>query len=212
MDKYLGKRLDGRYEIREIIGVGGMAYVYKAYDTIDDRTVAIKILRMNSLANGELPAVQKQIKSGAILSHPNIVKVYDVSFGNGIQYIVMEYIDGITLKSISSRQGYTLRRSSSLYRTDTPRALAPTTKDSTRGHQPQNVMLLPDGTIKVTDFGIARFARSDIRLTSRGRKGYRLGALHPAPEQARGEITDEKADHLFGRRDAVRNADRQAAF
>ena len=99
MDKYVGKRLDGRYEIKEVIGVGGMAYVYKAYDSIDDRTVAVKILRDEYLANEEFTRrFKNESKAIAILSHPNIVKVYDVSFGERLQYIVMEYIDGITLK------------------------------------------------------------------------------------------------------------------
>ena len=95
MDKYVGKRLDGRYEIKEVIGVGGMAYVYKAYDSIDDRTVAVKILRDEYLANEEFTRrFKNESKAIAILSHPNIVKVYDVSFGERLQYIVMEYIDG----------------------------------------------------------------------------------------------------------------------
>lgn len=93
MDKYVGKRLDGRYEIKEVIGVGGMAYVYKAYDSIDDRTVAVKILRDEYLANEEFTRrFKNESKAIAILSHPNIVKVYDVSFGERLQYIVMEYI------------------------------------------------------------------------------------------------------------------------
>ena len=99
MDKYLGKRLDGRYEMRELIGVGGMAYVYKAYDAVDDRTVAVKILRDEFLTKDEfVRRFRNESKAIAILNHPNIVRVYDVSFGDMIQYIVMEYIDGITLK------------------------------------------------------------------------------------------------------------------
>ena len=105
MDKYIGKRLDGRYEIKEIIGVGGMAYVYKAYDNIDDRVVAVKILKEEYLANDEFTRrFKNESKAIAILSHPNIVKVYDVSFGDRMQYIVMEYIDGITLKEYIDQQ------------------------------------------------------------------------------------------------------------
>ena len=99
MDRYIGKKLDGRYEIKEIIGVGGMANVYRAYDSIDDRTVAVKILGDDHMQKDELlRRFRNESKAIAVLSHPNIVKVYDVSFNEDIQYIVMEYIDGITLK------------------------------------------------------------------------------------------------------------------
>ncbi|MBQ5356773.1 MAG: protein kinase, partial [Oscillospiraceae bacterium] len=95
MDRYIGKKLDGRYEIKEIIGVGGMANVYKAYDSIDDRAVAVKILRDEHMENDELlRRFRNESKAIAVLSHPNIVKVYDVSFNEDIQYIVMEHIDG----------------------------------------------------------------------------------------------------------------------
>ena len=98
MENYVGKRLDGRYEIQDIIGVGGMAVVYKAYDSIDDRIVAIKVLKEEFLAKEEFRRrFKNESKAIAILSHPNIVKVYDVSFGDLIQYIVMEYVDGRTL-------------------------------------------------------------------------------------------------------------------
>ena len=99
MDKFVGKRLDGRYEIKEIIGVGGMAVVYKAFDNQENRVVAVKILKEEFISNEEfVRRFKNESKAIAMLSHPNIVKVYDVSFGDLIQYIVMEYIDGITLK------------------------------------------------------------------------------------------------------------------
>ena len=99
MENYVGKRLDGRYEIQEIIGVGGMAVVYKAYDSIDDRIVAVKILKQEYLANEDFRRrFKNESKAIAVLSHPNIVKVYDVSYGDKLQYIVMEYGEGITLK------------------------------------------------------------------------------------------------------------------
>lgn len=131
MDKYIGKRLDGRYEIHELLGVGGMAYVYKAYDNIEKRWVAIKILKEELAGNSDfLRRFRNESKAIAVLSHPNIVKVYDVSFGDRIQYIVMEYIDGITLKQYIEQQGEsngerrcTLRcRSSVLCSTPTKRA------------------------------------------------------------------------------------------
>ena len=98
MENYVGKRLDGRYEIHEIIGVGGMSVVYKAYDNVDDRIVAVKILK-DEFANDDefVRRFKNESKAIAVLSHPNLVKVYDVSFGDRIQYIVMEYVDGIKL-------------------------------------------------------------------------------------------------------------------
>lgn len=196
MDKYIGKRLDGRYEIKELIGVGGMAYVYKAYDSIDDRVVAIKILREELLANEEFTRrFKNESKAIAILSHPNIVKVYDVSFGERLQYIVMEYIDGITLKEYIEQQKDIKWKEAVHFTVQILRALQHAHDKGIvhRDIKPQNIMLLSDGTIKVTDFGIARFSRTDIRATSATDKA--IGSVHYiSPEQARGEITDEKAD------------------
>ena len=105
MDKYIGKRLDGRYVIKDIIGVGGMACVYRAYDSVDDRVVAVKILKEEFLTNEDfIRRFKNESKAIAILSHPNIVKVLDVGFGDALQYIVMEYIDGITLKEYIDQQ------------------------------------------------------------------------------------------------------------
>ena len=196
MDKYIGKRLDGRYEIREIIGVGGMAYVYKAYDTIDDRIVAVKILKDEFLANEEFTRrFKNESKAIAILSHPNIVKVYDVSFGERMQYIVMEYIDGITLKEYIEQQKDIKWKEAVHFTVQILRALQHAHDKGIvhRDIKPQNIMLLPDGTIKVTDFGIARFARGDVKATGAADKA--IGSVHYiSPEQARGDITDEKAD------------------
>ncbi len=196
MDKYIGKRLDGRYEIKEIIGVGGMAYVYKAYDNIDDRVVAVKILKEEYLANEEFTRrFKNESKAIAILSHPNIVKVYDVSFGERLQYIVMEYIDGITLKEYVDQQPEFKWKEAVHFTVQILRALQHAHDKGIvhRDIKPQNIMLLPDGTIKVADFGIARFSRQDIRATRSTDKA--IGSVHYiSPEQARGEITDEKAD------------------
>ncbi len=194
MDKYLGKRLDGRYEIEEIIGVGGMAVVYKAYDNVEDRIVAVKILKDEFLSNDEFQRrFKNESKAIAVLSHQNIVKVYDVSFGDLIQYIVMEYIDGITLKEYIERQG-SLRWKDAVYFTIQILKGLQHAHDKGIVHRdvkPQNIMVLPDGTIKVTDFGIARFSRSEQRtITDKA-----IGSVHYiSPEQARGEKTDEKAD------------------
>lgn len=196
MDKYVGKRLDGRYEIREIIGVGGMAYVYKAYDRIDDRIVAVKILKDEYLANEEFTRrFKNESKAIAILSNPNIVKVYDVSFGERMQYIVMEYIDGITLKEYMDQQQDIKWKEAVHFTVQILRALQHAHDKGIvhRDIKPQNIMLLPDGTIKVTDFGIARFSRNEIRATGASDKA--IGSVHYiSPEQARGDITDEKAD------------------
>lgn len=194
MDKFIGKRLDARYEIREIIGVGGMAVVYKAYDCIDDRIVAIKILKEEFVRNSEfLNRFKNESKAIAVLSHPNIVKVMDVSFGDNFQYIVMEYIDGITLKEYMERTGALPWKNALYFTVQTLHALQHAHDKGIvhRDVKPQNIMLLRDGTIKVTDFGIARFARSEQKtLTDKA-----IGSVHYiSPEQARGEAIDEKAD------------------
>lgn len=194
MDKYIGKRLDGRYEIHELIGVGGMAVVYRAYDIIDDRTVAIKILKDEFIGNDEfIRRFKNESKAIAVLSHDNIVKVYDVSFGDKIQYIVMEYIDGITLKEYLTHQKEIKWKEAIHFTTQILAALDHAHKKGIihRDVKPQNIILLQDGTIKVTDFGIARFSRSETRtMTDKA-----IGSVHYiAPEQARGDVTDEKAD------------------
>lgn len=194
MDRFIGKRLDGRYEIQEIIGIGGMAVVYKAYDSIEDRTVAVKILKEEFVANEEfLRRFKNESKAIAVLSHPNIVKVYDVSFGDLIQYIVMEHIDGITLKEYIDQHGSLRWKDAVHFTLQILRGLQHAHDKGIvhRDVKPQNIMLLEDGTIKVTDFGIARFARSEHRtMTDKA-----IGSVHYiSPEQARGEVTDDKAD------------------
>ena len=194
MDRYIGKRLDGRYEIREIIGVGGMAVVYKAYDTIENHIVAIKILKQEFVTNEEfVRRFKNESKAIAVLSHPNIVKVYDVSFGDLIQYIVMEYIEGITLKHYIESHGHLEWKVAVNIVMQILRALQHAHDKGIihRDVKPQNIMLMKDGSIKVTDFGIARFARSEHKtMTDKA-----IGSVHYiSPEQARGEITDEKAD------------------
>lgn len=194
MDNYVGKRLDGRYELQEVIGVGGMAVVYKAYDNIDDRTVAVKILKDEFLASEEFRRrFKNESKAIAVLSHPNIVKVYDVSYGDKLQYIVMEYVEGITLKEYIEQQGVISWKETVHFTTQILRALQHAHDKGIvhRDIKPQNIMLLENGTIKVTDFGIARFSRSETRTMT----DTAIGSVHYiSPEQARGDITDDKSD------------------
>ena len=194
MENYVGKRLDGRYEIRDVVGVGGMAVVYKAYDNIDDRIVAVKILKDEYLTNEEFRRrFKNESKAIAVLSHRNIVKVFDVSFGDRLQYIVMEYIEGITLKEYIEQKGVLDWREALFFSIQILRALQHAHDKGIvhRDVKPQNIMLLSDGTIKVTDFGIARFSHSETRtMTEKA-----IGSVHYiSPEQAKGEVTDEKAD------------------
>ena len=194
MENYVGKRLDGRYEVHEIIGVGGMSVVYKAYDNVDDRIVAIKILKDEFANNEEFKRrFKNESKAIALLSHPNIVKVYDVNFGEKLQYIVMEYIDGITLKEYINKQGAITWNDALYFMTQILKAVQHAHDKGIvhRDIKPQNIILLSNGNIKVTDFGIARFSRSETKtLTEQA-----IGSVHYiAPEQAKGEPTDEKAD------------------
>ncbi len=194
MDKYIGKRLDGRYEIHELIGQGGMAYVYRAYDRIENRWVAIKILREELSDNSDfLRRFRNESKAIAVLSHPNIVKVYDVSFGDRIQYIVMEYVDGITLKQYIEQQGEIKWREALYFTVQILQALQHAHERGIihRDIKPQNIMLLEDGSIKVMDFGIARFTQAETQtMTDKA-----IGSVHYiAPEQARGGHINDKAD------------------
>ena len=194
MENYVGKRLDGRYEIQDVIGVGGMAVVYKAYDNIDDRIVAVKVLKEEYLANEEFRRrFKNESKAIAVLSHNNIVKVYDVSFGDRLQYIVMEYIEGITLKEYIEKRGVIDWNEALFFIIQILRALQHAHDKGVvhRDVKPQNIMLLENGTIKVADFGIARFSHSESRTVTE----KAIGSVHYiSPEQAKGELTDEKAD------------------
>lgn len=194
MDKNIGKKLDGRYEITELIGVGGMADVYKATDILEDKVVAVKVLK-NEFAESEefLRRFRNESKAIAVLAHPNIVKIFDVGFSEKIQYIVMEYIDGITLNEYIEQQGVLKWKDAVHFTVQILRALQHAHDRGIvhRDIKPQNIMLLQDGTIKVMDFGIARFAREQGRTMSE----KAIGSVHYiSPEQARGDITDEKSD------------------
>jgi len=194
MNKYIGVRLAGRYEIQEQIGIGGMANVYKARDLIDDITVAVKILKDEFIQNEEfLRRFRNEAKAIAGLSHPNIVKVYDVIYNDDVPAIVMEYIDGITLKEYIEREGVLKWKEALHYTVQILRALQHAHDKGIvhRDIKPHNIMLLMDGTIKVMDFGIARFARFETKTIS----GKVVGSVHYiSPEQACGDVTDHKTD------------------
>ena len=193
-DKNIGKKLDGRYEITESIGEGGMADVYRATDVVDNKTVAVKILKKEFAENEEfLRRFRNESKAIAVLSHPNIVKIFDVGFSERIQFIVMEYIDGITLNEFMEQQGRLDWKDAVHFILQILRALQHAHSKGIvhRDIKPQNIMVLRDGTIKVMDFGIAKFAREDGKTGS----DKAIGTVHYiSPEQARGAATDAKSD------------------
>ena len=193
MDQYIGKMLDNRYEILERIGTGGMAVVYKTRDHRLNRLVAVKILKPE-LAQDEDFRRRFNAESQAVaqLSHPNIVSVYDVSRGGDTEYIVMELIDGITLKQYMQKRGQLNWRESLHFITQILRGLSHAHSRGIihRDIKPQNVMVLRDGSVKVADFGIACLENSAQTLTQEA-----LGSVHYiSPEQARGERTDARSD------------------
>ena len=194
MDKYIGKKLDGRYEITELIGVGGMADVYKATGLIDNKTVAVKILKREYAENEEfLRRFRNESKMVAALSHPNIVRVYDVGFSDKLQFMVMEYIDGITLKEYIDNEKVLTWKDSVHFIIQVLRALQHAHDKGIvhRDIKPQNIMLFTDGTIKVMDFGIAKSAKEQAYTAT----DQAIGTVYYiSPEQARGDEVDEKSD------------------
>ena len=186
MDQYIGKMLDNRYEILERIGTGGMAIVYKAKCHRLNRLVAIKILKSDLAQNEEFRRrFNAESQAVAQLSHPNIVSVYDVSRGGDMEYIVMELIDGITLKQYMEKRGQLNWRESLHFITQIMRGLSHAHSRGIihRDIKPQNIMVLRDGSVKVADFGIACLADSAQTLTQEA-----LGSVHYiSPEQARGD-------------------------
>lgn len=192
-DKYIGRILDDRYEIIELIGSGGMANVYKALCHRLNRYDAVKIMRDETAANTELRRrFRAESQAVAMLSHPNIVSVYDVSHSDDVEYIVMELIDGITLKQYLQKKSvlepsevldFTIQIAKALEHAHSKGIIH-------RDIKPQNIMLLKDGMIKVADFGIASL-ENDMEET----KGETVGSVHYiAPEQARGQAPDARSD------------------
>ena len=195
MDPYIGKLLDNRYEILEVVGTGGMARVYKARCHRLNRLVAIKILREDLAQDAEFRRrFHDESQAVAMLSHPNIVAVYDVSRSSELEYIVMELIDGINLKQYLQKKGGKLNWREALYFiTQITKALGHAHSRGIihRDIKPHNIMVLRDGSVKVADFGIARVASGGhSTLTQEA-----LGSVHYiSPEQARGSHIDARSD------------------
>ena len=192
-DKYIGQLLDGRYEILEKIGTGGMAVVYKARCHRLNRFVAVKILKDELASDEEFRRrFRTESQAVAMLSHPNIVSVYDVSRSGNVEYIVMELIDGITLKQYINRKGLLTWKESLHFATQIAKALqhAHSRGIVHRDIKPHNIMILKDGSVKVADFGIARVAFNQNTLTQDA-----LGSVHYiSPEQAKGGSVDARSD------------------
>ena len=192
-NKYIGQVFDDRYEIQELIGEGGMSVVYKAQDLRLNRSVAIKVMRDEMAADEEFRrSFCAEAQAVAMLSHPNIVAVYDVSHSDEIEYIVMELVDGITLRQYMDRRGALQWREVVHFTRQIARALAHAHERGIihRDIKPQNIMMLRDGTVKVEDFGIAALENEVYE-----HDGQAIGSIHYiAPEQARGELPDARSD------------------
>lgn len=193
MDKYIGRMLDNRYEILELIGTGGMANVYKARCHRLNRLVAIKILKDDMAADADFRRrFETESQAVAMLSHPNIMAIYDVSRTGDIDYIVMELLDGITLKQYIQRKGALNWKEALHFTTQICKALSHAHSRGIihRDIKPHNIMILRDGSVKVADFGIARLTFAQSTLTQEA-----LGSVHYiSPEQAKGSHIDARSD------------------
>ena len=193
MDQYIGRLLDGRYEILEVIGTGGMAVVYKARCHRLNRLVAIKILKDEFARDEEFRRrFRAEGEAVAMLSHPNIVQVYDVSTSDGANFIVMELIDGISLKEYMEKKGILNWKETLHFSLQIAKGLehAHSRGIVHRDIKPHNIMVLKNGSVKVMDFGIARVMNKSNTLTKEA-----LGSVHYiSPEQAKGGHTDNRSD------------------
>ena len=193
MNHYIGQLLDDRYEILEVIGTGGMAVVYKALDHRLNRPVAIKILKDEFSGDDEFRRrFRAEGEAVAMLSHPNIVQVYDVSSSDTANYLVMELINGISLKQYMEVKGVLNWKETLHFAMQIAKGLehAHSRGIVHRDIKPHNVMVLKDGSVKVMDFGIARVMSKSNTLTKEA-----LGSVHYiSPEQAKGGYTDSRSD------------------
>ena len=201
MDNLIGKTLDGLYRVESLIGTGGMANVYKAVVVAQNgpvpagTEVAVKVLRQELMHDPDLVRrFKNESKAISLLNHPNIVKVYDVSVSDNLQYIVMEYVDGMTLREyLNERGGKLTSRETVHFISQILKALDHAHRNGVvhRDIKPQNIMLLDNGQLRMMDFGIARVSRAENQLTG----GKAMGSVHYiSPEQAKGEETDRKSD------------------
>ena len=201
MDNLIGKKLAGLYEVKELIGSGGMANVYKAVmlgrngPVPAGTVVAVKVLRQEYTHDPELVRrFKNESKAISLLNHPNIVKVYDVSVNDQLQYIVMEYVDGMTLREyLNERGGKLTSRETVHFISQILKALEHAHANGVvhRDIKPQNIMLLDNGQLRMMDFGIARISRAENQLLS----GKAMGSVHYiSPEQAKGDETDCTSD------------------
>ena len=200
MDNLIGKTLDGLYTVRELIGTGGMANVYKAVvgpggPVPEGTVVAVKVLRQELMHDPDLVRrFKNESKAISLLNHPNIVKVYDVSVSENLQYIVMEYVDGMTLREyLNERGGKLTSRETVHFISQILKALDHAHHNGVvhRDITPQNIMLLDNGQLRMMDFGIARISRAENQLTG----GKAMGSVHYiSPEQAKGDETDFTSD------------------
>ena len=200
MDNLIGKTLDGLYTVRELIGTGGMANVYKAVvgpggPVPEGTVVAVKVLRQELMHDPDLVRrFKNESKAISLLNHPNIVKVYDVSVSENLQYIVMEYVDGMTLREyLNERGGKLTSRETVHFISQILKALEHAHANGVvhRDIKPQNIMLLDNGQLRMMDFGIARISRAENQLTG----GKAMGSVHYiSPEQAKGDETDFTSD------------------
>jgi len=193
MDQYIGRLLDNRYEILEIIGTGGMAVVYKARCHRLNRLVAVKILKDEFSRDEEFRRrFHAEGQAVAMLSHPNIVQVYDVSTSESANFIVMELIDGISLKQYMEKKGVLNWKETLHFSMQIAKGLehAHSRGIVHRDIKPHNIMVLKNGSVKVMDFGIARVMNKSNTLTKEA-----LGSVHYiSPEQAKGGHTDNRSD------------------
>ena len=200
MDNLIGKTLDGLYTVRELIGTGGMANVYKAVvgpggPVPEGTVVAVKVLRQELMHDPDLVRrFKNESKAISLLNHPNIVKVYDVSVSENLQYIVMEYVDGMTLREyLNERGGKLTSRETVHFISQILKALDHAHHNGVvhRDIKPQNIMLRDNGQLRMMDFGIARISRAENQLTG----GKAMGSVHYiSPEQAKGDETDFTSD------------------